>query len=235
MGMRTKFTVIFEARYKHTCMDGDDAGNPWHKKDDLAFRSNYYYLGNRIDDCLRAFWAFVCYHGYTDKLDTENRTYEKYITICEVLREEKPDDYTCGHCDTLAGGRLVVTQITSDMIIHMWSPERCKYVSILCPEPHKMPKSIGEHFGEGMEHLKVGDIIEYTCEIHSFYSGICDFYNPTGENDMDAARKMHQYAIKAENRGGMYDYAGKFTKDCFCVLERKGIKPVVVDAFSSPN
>ena len=73
--MRTKFTVIFEARYKHTCMDGDDAGNPWHKKDDLAFHSNYYYLGNRIDDCLRAFWAFVCYHGYTDKLDTENRTY----------------------------------------------------------------------------------------------------------------------------------------------------------------
>ena len=81
---------------------------------------------------------------------------------------------------------------------------------------------------------KLDDAIEL--EIEKYIEDIDKVdYNPTGENDMDAARKMHQYAIKVENRGGMYDYAGKFTKDCFCVLERKGIKPVVVDAFSSSN
>lgn len=229
--MRTKFTVVFEARFKHTCKDiSDRTGKPWHQKNELAFRSNYYYLGNRIDDCLKAFWAFVCYHGYTNRLSKDERTYEKYITICEVLREEKPDDYTCGHCDSMAGGKLVVTQITSDMIIHMWSPDVHKYVSILCPEPHKMPESYGEYFGKGMEQLKVGDIVELTCEIHSLYSGICNFYNPTGENDMDTARKMHQYAIDAESREGLFDYPGKYTEDYFCVLKRKGIKPVVVHA-----
>ena len=85
------------------------------------------------------------------------------MPICEVIREKKPDDYTCGHCDTVAGGRLVVTQITSDMIIHMWSPETYKYVSLICPEPHKMPETGNcQYFGKGMEHLKVGDIVEFT-------------------------------------------------------------------------
>lgn len=66
--MRIKFTVIFDARYKYTCNDRDEAGEPRHEKNELSFRSNYYYLGDRIDDCLRAFWAFVCYHGYANKL-----------------------------------------------------------------------------------------------------------------------------------------------------------------------
>lgn len=122
------------------------------------------------------------------------------------------------------------------MIIHMWSPETYKYVSLICPEPHKMPETGNcQYFGKGMEHLKVGDIVEFTCAIHSLYSGICDFYNPTGKNDIEVAKKMHQYAIEAEHQDDPYDYPGKFTRDCFCILERKGIKPVVVDAFSNIN
>lgn len=232
--MRTKFTVVFEARFKHTCKDiCDRTGKPWHQKDELVFRDNYYYLGDRIDDCLKAFWAFACYHGYTNRLHKDERTYEKYITICEVFREEKPDDYTCGHCDSMAGGKLVVTQITSDMIIHMWSPEAYKYNSILCPEPHKMPNGDRyclTHYGKGMENLKIGDEVELTCEIHSLISGICNFYNPTGRNDMKAAKQMHQYAIDAENRRDCFGRPGKFTRDYFEVLKRKGIKPVVIDA-----
>lgn len=73
----------------------------------------------------------------------------------------------------------------------------------------------GQYFGKGMEHLKVGDIVEFTCEIHSLYSGICDFYNPTGKNDIEVAKKMHQYAIEAEHQDDPYDYPGKFTRDCF--------------------
>lgn len=231
----TKFTVVYEAIYKYTCKDfSERTGKPYHQKNEVAFHSNYYYLGERIDDCMRNFWAFILQHGYTRRMDQDEKTYEKYIVIKEVQREEKPDDYSCGHCNCIDDGRLVVTQITSDMIIHMWSLTAGKYVSILCPEPHKMPAYkayIPEHFGKGMEQLKIGDIVEYTCEKHSLISGIYYFYNPTGENNMEAAKKMHQYAIEAES-SGLFDYPGKYTRDCFNVLERKGIKPVVVDAFS---
>ena len=231
--MRTKFTVKYKTTYKYTCEHIDpETKEPWHKTGDTEFTSNFYYLGEDIGDCLRAFWTFVCRHGYNMKHEKDERSYDTYVTIVEVTSTMVDDDYCCGNCDSAGGLKFVCTQIISDMVFMLWSKSHHKVTWINCDEPRKMPDECGhrmKHYGKGMENLQIGDIVELTTDIHSLIDSGCRYYNLTGERDIELAKEMYQYAIHEENNNP-YKRPGDFTECYFPFLKRKGVEPVVISA-----
>jgi len=208
--MRTKFTVNFRTEYRYDCNSiNEETHMPWWRKGEVCFHDKYYYLGNSVSDCLTAFWNHIYRHGY-NCCPKEERV---NIIIEEITREEVPEDYSCGHVDGAGGGTLVVTHITSDLVYSLWNPNLIKIHTILLEKPKDFTDVADcclYHYGKGMENLKVGDLVDCTCEINSLMTGICTFYNLIGKNDLELAKRMYDKSLHWEKVDNKQYYSGWF-------------------------
>lgn len=224
--MRTKFTVVFNATWRYDSKEiKRETGEPYFKRGEVAFNDKYYYLGNNISDCLTAFWNYVLKHRFVcPPFGLRNEA--KKITILEVLREEVPDTYSCGKVDGLCGGELVVTQNIDGRVFRLWNPRVAKTYTIFLDKSWDFTDDGGyckAHYGEGMEHIRIGDIIDCTCEQNSLMTDICTFFNVTGKSDLTLAKQMtatHEYPEK-----------DKFVTTYMERLYKEGNKTIVLDAF----
>lgn len=198
--MRTKFIVKYSVYWEQTStclnLEGTD---PLYRKGDLAYREKFFYLGKRVDECLDWFDGWM--KQYSDPIYPQEA---KYYVINEILREENiPDDYACGYCYGLCGGDLVLTQIISERHFSFWNPKNGKHFTIMLEKPRcfiDRYEGYPRHYGKGMENIKIGDIVEYTEDRCSMISGGCGFYNPTGKNNLDLAKKWYKNSTELITR-----------------------------------